>query len=231
MAGLISGLLAPQRGDIRLGDIRLGGLEREDLSTSRVLIPQEAYVFSGTLAENFTYLRPFASVSDVEGAVDLLGARSLVNNLGGLAAELEPSSLSAGERQLVTLVRACLSPARLIILDEATCHLDPGAEARAERGFARRPGSVVVVLHRMSSALRAEKVLLMDGERTWLGSHTTLLQRSDLYRDLVGYWDASAVRVTTQPTPPTALSAMTTARASRCQETVVLNPIEASQAT
>ena len=89
----------------------------------------------------------------------------------------------------------------------------------------------MVVAHRMSSAPRAENVLLMDAERTWLGSHTTLLQRFELYRDLVGYWDGSSLGVTTQPTPPTVLSAMTTASASRCQEIIVLNPIDASQAT
>jgi ATP-binding cassette subfamily C protein len=74
------------------------------------------------------------------------------------------------------------------VLDEATCQMDPAAEARVEEAFARRPGSLVVIAHRVSSALRARRILLMDGAGTPLGTHEELLARSELYRDLVGYW-------------------------------------------
>ncbi len=76
-----------------------------------------------------------------------------------------------------------LSPARLAVLDEATCHLDPAAEAAVERAFAARPGALVVIAHRISSALRARRVLLMDGADPVLGSHDEVLARSALYRD------------------------------------------------
>ena len=89
---------------------------------------------------------------------------------------------------LIALTRAYLSSAPLALLDEATCHLDPAAEARAERAFARRGGTLVVVAHRISSALRADRVLVMDGRRTAYGSHGELLERSALYRELVGSW-------------------------------------------
>jgi ATP-binding cassette subfamily C protein len=114
--------------------------------------------------------------------------RALVDRLGGYDAELDPATLSAGERQLVTLVRAYVSPAWLVILDEASCHLDPSTEALVEQAFARRPGTLIVIAHRISSALRAEQILVLDGTQVLHGSHDELLERSGLYGDLVGHW-------------------------------------------
>lgn len=188
LVGLIAGLLRPETGDVSIGGVAVDGDDRPARARRRVLIPQEAYVFAGTLGENLTYLRDDAAPSEVDDAIDLLGARALVERLGGPQAILHPSSLSAGERQLITLVRAYLSPARLVVLDEATCHLDPAAEVRVERAFARRPGTLLVVAHRISSALRARRVLVLDGTETHLGSHEELLASSTLYRDLVGHW-------------------------------------------
>lgn len=184
LAALIAGVLEPQRGRVRL-------------DSSRVLIPQEAYVFAGTVAENIGYLASDHDTAGWDRAVDVLGARAMVDALGGYDAELDPGSLSAGERQLLTLVRAYLSPARLVILDEATCHLDPAAEARVEAAFIERPGTLLVVAHRISSALRARRVLVLDGPDALLGDHHELLGRSRLYRDLVGRWDCSAVGLVT----------------------------------
>jgi ATP-binding cassette subfamily C protein len=187
LALLLAGLLRPQS-----GLVRLGGVPVVDVGNGyRVLIPQEAYVFAGTLEENLTYLRPGVSAAELEAAVDLVGSRPLVERLGGYDAVVTPSALSAGERQLISLTRSYLSPAALAILDEATCHLDPAAEARAEEAFARRPGTLVVVAHRMSSALRARRILVMDGASTMLGRHPDLLTSAPLYRDLVGHWNAS----------------------------------------
>lgn len=98
---------------------------------------------------------------------------------------------SAVGRRLIALVRAYLSPAPLAVLDEATCHLDPEAERRAEEAFAAR-GTLVVVAHRISSALRARRILILDGNRAVLGNHPGLLRESALYRDLLGHWTAPA---------------------------------------
>jgi ATP-binding cassette subfamily C protein len=188
LAGVIAGLLTPLAGEVLLDGVELGQRDSDDLARRRVLIPQEAYVFTGTVEENLTYLREDAAVAEIEQAVDAVGARELVERLGGYAAEVDPAALSAGERQLITLARAYLSPARLVILDEATCHLDPAADARVERAFAQRPGTLVVMAHRISSAMRARRVLVLDGSRALLGTHEQLLTCSPLYRDLVGHW-------------------------------------------
>jgi ABC-type multidrug transport system fused ATPase/permease subunit len=191
LTGLLAGMLHPQCGAVLLGGVSIDALDAGTLARHRVLIPQEAYVFAGTLWENLAYLRPHATPAQVDAAVDAVGLDQLATRLGGYDAPVAPAALSAGERQLVALARAYLSPAPVVVLDEATCHLDPATEARAERAFVTRPGSLVVVAHRVSSALRARRILLMDAGDVTLGSHESLLSASLLYRDLVGRWDAA----------------------------------------
>jgi ATP-binding cassette subfamily C protein len=201
LAAIIAGLLEPQGGEVVLDGIPLCDWDISNLAQRRVLIPQEAYVFAGTVSENLNYyLRCNPTPTQLDEVVNALGARMLIERLGGYQADLRPAALSAGERQLLTLVRAYLSPAQLVILDEATCHLDPTAEAQAELAFSRRPGALLVIAHRTSSALRARQILLLDGNHALLGSHQELLTRSSLYRDLVGRWQ-SADR-TAVPTKP-----------------------------
>ncbi|MGH4008145.1 MAG: ATP-binding cassette domain-containing protein [Pseudonocardiaceae bacterium] len=195
LAGIIAGLLEPQTGQVLLGGVTLCDREAFDLAQRRVLIPQEAYVFTGTVSENLNYyLRCAPTHAQVDEAVNAVGARMLIERLGGYEAGLRPAALSAGERQLLTLVRAYLSPAWLVILDEATCHLDPAAEAQAELAFTKRPGALLVIAHRTSSALRAKKILVLDGGHALLGSHQELLTRSSLYRDLVGHWRSTELQ-------------------------------------
>ena len=171
-----------------MGGVPLDALHPSALPRHRVLIPQEAYVFAGTLLENLTYLSGDPGQEALDAAVDAIGLEPVVERIGGPLGMVEPAALSAGERQLVALTRAYLSPAPVAVLDEATCHLDPPAEALVEEAFARRPGSLVVIAHRLSSALRARRILLMDGTAMLVGTHEELLAGSALYRDLVGYW-------------------------------------------
>ncbi|WP_217251001.1 ABC transporter ATP-binding protein [Streptomyces sp. AC602_WCS936] len=185
---LIAGLCVPQTGTVRVAGREVTGRPPAELRALRVLVPQQAYVFTGTVRDNLTYLRPGACRADIEAAALDLGAAPLVERLGGLDAVLRPEDLSQGERQLIVLARAYLSTARLLLLDEATCHLDAASEERAEKALARRPGTLLVVAHRMSSAVRADRVLLLDGVRAAFGTHEELLGRSPLYRDLVGHW-------------------------------------------
>jgi ATP-binding cassette subfamily C protein len=129
----------------------------------------------------------------------------LVVRLGGTGAELVPGELSAGERQLLALARAYLSPAPLVVLDEATCHLDPVAERRAEEAFAGRGGTLIVIAHRISSALRARRVLVLDGAGATVGDNDTLRATSPLYRELLGHWEVTASGRTPGHQDPAAL--------------------------
>lgn len=201
LAALITGMLEPVTGDIRLGGLVPYRLDPSRLADRRVLIPQEAYVFDGTLGENLSYLNPSATTADLAKAVTALGMQELAERIGGFSAAVDPAVLSAGERQLIALTRAYLSPARLVLLDEATCHLDPGAEAVAETAFAEREGTLVVIAHRMSSALRAGRILVLDGDRAVTGTHATLLHTCDLYRQLFGYWERTEAPVSVDARP------------------------------
>jgi ATP-binding cassette subfamily C protein len=189
LTALVAGLLVPDRGEVLLcGEPVHRGTHR------RVLVPQEAYVFSGSLRDNLTYLCPDPPPdAAVLASARAVGAYELLLRLGGPDAAVVPSGLSAGERQLIALARAHLAPVPVVLLDEATCHLDPAAEARAERAFAERPDTtLVVVAHRISSARRADRVLVMDGTQAVCGSHEELIRRSALYRDLAGGWSEPA---------------------------------------
>ncbi|MEV6957750.1 ATP-binding cassette domain-containing protein [Streptomyces sp. NPDC051207] len=188
---LIAGRLAPSGGEVRVAGRAVTGRAAAELAAVRVLVPQEAYVFSGTVGDNLAYLRPDADRADLDAVVRLLGLHPLVGRLGGLDGPVRPDELSLAERQFIALARAYLSPAPLLLLDEATCHLDPASEAHAEEALARRPGTLVVVAHRLSSAVRADRVLLLDGVRAVCGTHDEVLARSPLYRDLTGHWNAT----------------------------------------
>ncbi|MGW1623198.1 ATP-binding cassette domain-containing protein [Streptomyces sp. NPDC002172] len=183
LTAVAAGLLNPEHGTVRVCGHPVPGARAAAL---RVLIPQEAYVCTGTLAENLGLLRP-APVPGPEllAAAEAVGLSPLLERLGGPDAPVRPAALSAGERQLIALTRAYLSPAPLALLDEATCHLDAEAEARAEHAFATRPGgTLVVVAHRIDSARRAGRILVLDGPRTAYGTHEDLLRSCALYRDL-----------------------------------------------
>jgi ATP-binding cassette subfamily C protein len=204
LANILCGLLRPDSGTAMSGGARVADLSAEQLAAVRVLIPQEAFVFTGTIWENITYLRPTASAAEVAHAIATVGADTLVERLGGVSAPLRPRELSGGEKQLVALVRAYLSTAPAVILDEATCHLDPAAERRAEQAFAERGGTLIVVAHRISSAVRARRILILDGPHATVGDHAGLLRTSALYRDLVGLWEAAGSPEPSTRTPVTA---------------------------
>jgi ATP-binding cassette subfamily C protein len=129
----------------------------------------------------------------------------LVARLGGLEGELGHAGegISPGEAQLLALARVYAGSARVIILDEATSHLDPVAEAQAERAFAARGGVLVVIAHRLSSALRARRVLVMDGQETLLGQHEELLVTSARYAAMMQAWITPApLRLSSPSTLP-----------------------------
>jgi ATP-binding cassette, subfamily C, bacterial len=185
LAGLLAATHIPTQGQIRLGGVPVADFDPRALASHRVLIPQEAYVFAGTLGDNLRYLHPSATRIELDAVVAELDLRAMVSRLGGYDAVIDPGTLSAGERQLIAVARAHLTPAPVLILDEATCHLDPATEERVERVLAGRGGTLIVVAHRISSALRAQRIVLMDGADLVTGTHRELIATAPLYRDLV----------------------------------------------
>ncbi|MEU8792624.1 ABC transporter ATP-binding protein [Streptomyces sp. NPDC048643] len=188
LTALLAGMLTPDAGSVRVAGAVAGPDGPAHPQLRRAFLPQRAYVFSGTVGENLAYFRPDASRADLERATRFLDLEDLVRRLGGLHGRVDPRLLSLGECQQLAVGRAYVSPAPLLLLDEATCHLDPETEERTERVLAARPGTLVLVAHRISSALRADRVLVLDGDRALCAPHDALLAESELYRDLVGRW-------------------------------------------
>ncbi|MEW2417572.1 ABC transporter ATP-binding protein [Streptomyces sp. NPDC046866] len=198
LAALLTGILPPTAGTIGLNGRPVTALEEAERCRLFALVPQEAYVFPGTLAANLAYLTPGAAPAHLERSAAAVGLGELIERLGGLDAHLHSPSteLSSGERQLIALARVHACDAPIVVLDEATCHLDPVAEERAEAAFADRPGTLIVIAHRLASATRARRVLLLDGARTDLGTHPELLARTPHYATLVGHWQGTAPSAT-----------------------------------
>ncbi len=179
LTALVAGLLTPSHGTIRVRwtpRARPGGRRRAG-----------AHPAGGVRLQRHPGREPRVSAARPGAPAELLAAAEAVGltPLAGRSGGRTPGSIRRrcppGERQLVALTRAYLSYAPLALLDEATCHLDPGTEERAERAFAARPGgTLVVVAHRISSARRAGRVLVMDGRNTAYGDHEELVRSSAL---------------------------------------------------
>lgn len=200
LAALLTGVLRPQRGAVSLGRIDVTRVRAGSLHTLLTLVPQHPYVFRGTLRENLAYLRPSVRDRELVTAAEALGACDLLKN--GLDAPAD--GLGPAQRQLLTLLRAYVSGAAVVVLDQATSRLDPALEARVENAFRERGGTLVVVAYRLDSAIRADRVLLLDGPRSAVGEHTDLLEAFESYRRLwegPRIWRSGGRRFLT-PKPP-----------------------------
>jgi ATP-binding cassette subfamily B protein len=179
-------------------DLRL--VTRESRARYAVLIPQEGFLFNGTLRENLRYARADAHDNELWEVCRVIGiedwVRELPERFDTLVRE-RGSRFSAGERQLIALARALLVDPAVIVLDEATANLDPETEARVERALHTllENRTAIVIAHRLRSAERADRVVMMDAGRIIaLGSHENLLETSPQYQRLVRVWERGVLR-------------------------------------
>lgn len=194
LSKLIARLYDPTAGVVRYAGIDLRDATRRSLRQRVVVVPQEGFLFNGTLIENVRLAREGATDDDVLAALEAIGVRERFADLPeGLATEVHErgSRLSAGEKQLVSLARAALADPAVLVLDEATSSLDPGTEVVVEQAMARlmEGRTVIVIAHRLSTAERADFVgVVADGQLLELGTHADLIGRGGRYADLFANW-------------------------------------------
>jgi ATP-binding cassette subfamily B protein len=197
LAKLMARLYDPTDGTITFGGIDLRDATLASLRERVVVVPQEGYLFGGTIADNVRVARVAATDDEVRDALTAIGALERFEQFeDGIHTEVRErgSRLSAGERQLVSLARAALVDPAVLVLDEATSNLDPGTEAIVEHALESlmRGRTTIVVAHRLSTIRRADRIAVIDaGQLAELGSHDELMALGGRYEKLATAWASS----------------------------------------
>ena len=197
LAKLMSRLYDPTTGFVTYGGVDLRQGTHASLRERIVVVPQEGFLFNGTIRENVRLARITASDAEVEAALERLGVLAHFERLPeGLDTEVRErgTRLSAGERQLVALGRAALIDPAVLVLDEATSNLDPGTEAEVEAALERlmQGRTTIVVAHRLSTVQRADRIVVVDQARiAEVGTHNELVVLGGKYAALARAWEKS----------------------------------------
>ncbi len=201
VAKLAARFYDPVAGVVRYGGVDLRDATMASLRASMVVVPQEGFIFNGTIADNIRLARSEATDAEIEAALGRLGLAPWMATLEhGLATEVRErgTRLSAGERQLVSLARAALVDPSVLVLDEATSSLDPGTEQLVETALDRLLAhrTVIVIAHRLTTASRADRVgVVVDGQLAEIGPHDALVANGGPYAALYRSWTASVESV------------------------------------
>jgi ATP-binding cassette, subfamily B, bacterial len=177
-----------------LRDVRLKSLRRQ-----LGVVPQEPFLFAGSVRHNLAFARPSATDEELNEAIDLVGLRELIDSLpDGWDTRVHERgvSLSAGERQLIALARTFVARPRVLVLDEATSNLDLRSERKVEAALDKilEGRTAIIVAHRLTTAMRADRVIVIDGGRVVeQGTHDELIRRDGRYAAMYEIWAEHAV--------------------------------------
>jgi ATP-binding cassette subfamily B protein len=194
LAKLVMRFYDPTQGSVRVDGVDLKDITRASRVETMALIPQDSFLFAGSLRENLVYAKPDATDEEVWRVLEEMKIDEWISRLPeGLDTEVRErgSRFSAGERQLIALARAFLADPEIIVLDEATSNLDPETEVKVEHALNAllTDRTAIVIAHRLRSAERADRVVVVDdGAIVAVGTHDQLVDEVDQYRELVEVW-------------------------------------------
>jgi ATP-binding cassette subfamily B protein len=194
LAKLIARLYDPVQGQVEFAGVDVRDATLASLRRRICVVPQEGFLFNGTIRDNVRIAKQGASDDEVDDALRAIGVYDRFSALPeGLSTEVRErgSRLSAGEKQLVSLARAALADPSVLVLDEATSSLDPGTELLVEDALERlmQGRTVVVIAHRLSTAERADRIGVVDaGGLLELGTHDELVTAGGRYAALYATW-------------------------------------------
>jgi ABC-type multidrug transport system fused ATPase/permease subunit len=196
IAKLLARFYDPREGRITIDGHDLRDVTQASLRRQLGIVPQEGFLFAGTVTENIAFGRPDAGAEEVVRAAETIGAHDFILRLeDGYETQLQErgSRLSLGQRQLVALARALLADPRILILDEATSSVDIGTERKIEQALRRLLAgrTAFVIAHRLSTIRDADLIVVLEhGRVVEQGSHDELLRERGLYTSLYGDWAA-----------------------------------------
>jgi ATP-binding cassette subfamily B protein len=195
IAKLICRFYDPTRGSITLDNINLKDISLQSLHRQLGIVPQEPFLFHGTIKENILFARPDATDEEVVEACKAVGIEDMIKRLPeGLETHCHErgSSLSSGERQLLALARAFLSKPRVLILDEATSNIDQQNEAKIEKALDKllEGRTAIIIAHRLATTRRADVIVVVDEQKiVEMGSHEELIQKKGSYFQMYETWE------------------------------------------
>jgi ATP-binding cassette subfamily B protein len=194
LAKLVTRFYDPTAGAVRIDGHDLRDVTLSSLRRQLGVVPQEPFLFAGTIRDNISFARPNSSQEEIEEAVRTVGLGELIEGLpNGLDTVVHErgQSLSSGERQLIALARAFLAHPRVLVLDEATSNLDLQSETKIEAALDAllEARTAVLIAHRLSTARRADRIVVVDeGHIAEVGSHDELVARGGRYAEMYATW-------------------------------------------